>query len=233
MATNSRVRSACDACHKMKVRCTGEVPCEICLNSGNLCFYSYSGRLGRPKGTRNNKGRANDGRTSPQSQTDSEKDTMSNLAKRLSPPRSARSVHQQASRQVQPTSQPQVFSVAEDVATGVPLIDSSEYGEMFEIDAFAANYGGSQRPQGQAGQSLDFSNLYFSDGHDQAFLEQSTQVSGPSKPDSHDSPSGPGPNLASQGTSWLTFYTGSDGGRRTSPESNHAHTCQRLSSDST
>ncbi len=73
----------------------------------------------------------------------------------------------------------------EDVATGVPALDSSEYGEMFEIDMFPENYGESQRPQGQAGQNLDFSNLFFSDERDQAFLEQSTRVSEPSKPNSH------------------------------------------------
>lgn len=186
MATNSRIRSACDACHKMKVRCTGEVPCETCLTSGNLCLYSFSGRLGRPKGTRNdNKRKANDGRTSQQSQTDDEKDIMPSFAERLVSPRSARSGHRQAPNQVRPTSQTQVFSMAEDVATGVPAIDSSEYGEMFEIDTFPANYGESQRPPGQAGQNLDFSNLFFSDGRDQAFLEQSPRVSEPSKPDSH------------------------------------------------
>ena len=76
----------------------------------------------------------------------------------------------------------------EDVATGVPAIDSSEYGEMFEIDTFPANYGESQRPQGQAGQISDFSNLFFSYGRDQAFLGQSTRVSEPSKPDLHNSP---------------------------------------------
>ena len=185
MATNSRVRSACDACHKMKVRCTGEVPCETCLNSGNLCLYSFSGRLGRPKGTRdNNKRRANDGRTYQQSQTDDEKDTMPNFAERLVSPRSARSGHRQAPNHVRQTSQPQVFSMPEDVATGVPATQFSEYGEMFEIDTFSANYGESLRPQGEAGQSLGSPNLFFSDGRDEAFLEQSTRVSEPSKPDS-------------------------------------------------
>lgn len=171
----------------MKVRCNGEVLCEACLNSGNLCIYSYSGRLGRPKRTRNNKGRASDRRNSPQSPTFSEKDeVMPHLAEKLSPHRSARPVNRQASRQEPRTSQPPVFSLPEDVATGVPSIDSSEYGEMFEIDRFAANIGTSQRSQGQAGQILDFSNMFFSDGHDQRLLEQSSQVSRPSEPDTHD-----------------------------------------------
>ena len=72
-----------------------------------------------------------------------------------------------------------MFSIPEDVATGVPAIDCSEYGDMFEIETFPANYRDSQRPQGQTGQNLDFSNLFFSDGRDQAFLEQSTRVSAP------------------------------------------------------
>ena len=74
--------------------------------------------------------------------------------------------------------------MAEDVATGVPAMEFSEYGEMFEIDTFLANYGESQRPQGEAGQNLDSPNLFFLDGRDEAFLEQSTRVSESSKPDS-------------------------------------------------
>ena len=70
----------------------------------------------------------------------------------------------------------------EDIATSVPAIDSSEYGEMFEIDTFPGNYGESQMAQGEAGQNLDFSHLFFSDGRDQTFLDQSTRVSEPSKP---------------------------------------------------
>ena len=48
-----KIRSACDTCHRLKVKCSGHVPCEGCLNSGSSCFYSYSGRLGRPRGTKN------------------------------------------------------------------------------------------------------------------------------------------------------------------------------------
>ena len=177
---NSKIRSACDACHKMKVRCSGDVPCETCLNTGDLCIYSYSGRLGRPKGTRNSKGKTNDGRSSRRSQSSSEKDDQPNTAERLSPPLSARSIHQESTaRQVQAISQSQVFPITEeDVATNaVAPIDSPEYCEMLEIDTFAAaGYGESQRPPGHAVHGLDFSHLLFSDGHDPSFLEQATEV---------------------------------------------------------
>ena len=75
----------------------------------------------------------------------------------------------------------------EDAATIVPTMDSSEYGEMFEIDTFPANYGESQMPQTEGGQNLDFSHLFYSDVRDQTFLDQSTRVSESSKPDSHTS----------------------------------------------
>jgi hypothetical protein len=52
-ATSGKLRSACDSCHRTKVRCSGGVPCETCTIYGNTCFYSYSGRLGRPRGTKN------------------------------------------------------------------------------------------------------------------------------------------------------------------------------------
>ncbi|KAL6719036.1 hypothetical protein ACLMJK_003271 [Lecanora helva] len=174
MATNSRMRSACDACHKMKVRCSGEVPCETCLNSGNLCLYSYTGRLGRPKGTRNQKGRANTERAVLQSPTESGKDIA--RAERSSPPRSARPANSRPqSAQVQQTPRSQEFAMMEDVATSAPPVGTSEYGDMFEIDPFASNFGDASRSQEHAGQNVDFSSLFFSNGQDQAFLNQSTQ----------------------------------------------------------
>jgi hypothetical protein len=48
-----RLRSACDSCHQLKVKCSGSQPCDGCVNSRSLCIYSVSGRLGRPKGTKN------------------------------------------------------------------------------------------------------------------------------------------------------------------------------------
>lgn len=51
MAT--KLRAACDNCHRGKVRCSGHLPCQGCLNTGTLCFFSLSDRLGRPKGTKN------------------------------------------------------------------------------------------------------------------------------------------------------------------------------------
>jgi hypothetical protein len=49
----TKFRSACDRCHYTKVRCSGEMPCQGCLNSQSLCFYSVSSPLGRPRGTKN------------------------------------------------------------------------------------------------------------------------------------------------------------------------------------
>lgn len=50
---STKLRAACDNCHRAKVRCSGQLPCQGCLNTGTLCFFSLSDRLGRPKGTKN------------------------------------------------------------------------------------------------------------------------------------------------------------------------------------
>ncbi|KAK7991957.1 hypothetical protein PG988_000751 [Apiospora saccharicola] len=50
--TSARLRNACDACHRLKRKCTGSMPCENCSLSGSSCFYSVAGRLGRPPGSR-------------------------------------------------------------------------------------------------------------------------------------------------------------------------------------
>ena len=50
---SGKLRHACNECHRMKIRCSGENPCEGCVNSRTTCCYSVSGRLGRPKGTKN------------------------------------------------------------------------------------------------------------------------------------------------------------------------------------
>lgn len=57
----TKFRSACDRCHDTKVRCSGDMPCQACLVSKSLCFYSVSNPLGRPRGTknRNNRQRSN------------------------------------------------------------------------------------------------------------------------------------------------------------------------------
>ncbi len=48
-----RLRTACDTCHQLKVRCSGTMPCKTCANSDSACFYSLASRVGRPKGSRN------------------------------------------------------------------------------------------------------------------------------------------------------------------------------------
>ncbi|KAI1371044.1 hypothetical protein F4677DRAFT_450755 [Hypoxylon crocopeplum] len=50
-----KVRTACDICHKAKMKCSRGNPCMACARSGNQCRYSISNRLGRPpKGTAKN-----------------------------------------------------------------------------------------------------------------------------------------------------------------------------------
>lgn len=50
-----KVRSACDACHGLKMKCSGGEPCTGCARSGQPCIYSEPHRLGRPKGSKNKK----------------------------------------------------------------------------------------------------------------------------------------------------------------------------------
>ncbi|OCK86104.1 hypothetical protein K432DRAFT_438786 [Lepidopterella palustris CBS 459.81] len=51
-----KLRSACDACHSAKIRCSGGgVPCTRCERDGVRCHYSYRANLGKPKGSLNKK----------------------------------------------------------------------------------------------------------------------------------------------------------------------------------
>lgn len=51
-----RLRSACDNCHLAKIRCTGAgSPCPRCIKDDIPCRYSYTAKLGKPKGSRNKK----------------------------------------------------------------------------------------------------------------------------------------------------------------------------------
>ncbi|KJZ72344.1 hypothetical protein HIM_08270 [Hirsutella minnesotensis 3608] len=47
------LRSACDFCHKSKVKCDGSKPCSGCQRAQLRCNYSSSRRTGRPRGARN------------------------------------------------------------------------------------------------------------------------------------------------------------------------------------
>ncbi|KAF2815497.1 uncharacterized protein BDZ99DRAFT_567329 [Mytilinidion resinicola] len=51
-----KLRSACDACHSAKIRCSGgAVPCTRCERDGVQCHYSFRANLGKPKGSLNKK----------------------------------------------------------------------------------------------------------------------------------------------------------------------------------
>ncbi|KAI0423786.1 hypothetical protein F5Y09DRAFT_336304 [Xylaria sp. FL1042] len=51
MPSLPRLRSACDACHQLKIKCSGTVPCNTCTDAGQACLYSMSNRRGRPPAT--------------------------------------------------------------------------------------------------------------------------------------------------------------------------------------
>lgn len=50
-----KLRSACDSCHRAKVRCSGGLPCARCREFATNCVYSTSARTGKPKGSRSRK----------------------------------------------------------------------------------------------------------------------------------------------------------------------------------
>jgi hypothetical protein len=50
-----KLRSACNACHEVKLKCPGGQPCSRCRNKQTECVYSYAARIGKPKGSRNKK----------------------------------------------------------------------------------------------------------------------------------------------------------------------------------
>ncbi|KAF5585636.1 Zn(2)-C6 fungal-type DNA-binding domain-containing protein [Fusarium pseudocircinatum] len=51
--TANRSRSACDACRRSKIKCSGGNPCSTCRWSQTRCHYTPGRRLGRPKGSKN------------------------------------------------------------------------------------------------------------------------------------------------------------------------------------
>ncbi|KAH7355888.1 hypothetical protein BKA66DRAFT_474401 [Pyrenochaeta sp. MPI-SDFR-AT-0127] len=51
--STARLRSACNACHEAKTKCSGGVTCFACQLAGLQCNYSRISRLGRPKGSKN------------------------------------------------------------------------------------------------------------------------------------------------------------------------------------
>ncbi|CZT24745.1 uncharacterized protein RCC_10473 [Ramularia collo-cygni] len=56
-AKRQKVTRACDSCKSRKRRCTGDLPCRVCLNSGASCTYlaSYTrGRFVRPQSVGDN-----------------------------------------------------------------------------------------------------------------------------------------------------------------------------------
>ncbi|RAL12638.1 uncharacterized protein BO97DRAFT_451197 [Aspergillus homomorphus CBS 101889] len=52
-AASRKIRSACDSCHNMKMKCSGGQPCMTCKRYKHTCTYSAPNRIGRPKGSKN------------------------------------------------------------------------------------------------------------------------------------------------------------------------------------
>lgn len=55
LAFPKKLRSACNACNEVKLRCTGTQPCSRCKSRNMECVYSYAARTGKPKGSKNKK----------------------------------------------------------------------------------------------------------------------------------------------------------------------------------
>ena len=52
-APTTNLRSACDRCHQAKIKCSTDMPCDNCAESGDQCCYSVSNKPGRPRGAKN------------------------------------------------------------------------------------------------------------------------------------------------------------------------------------
>lgn len=74
-----RLRNACDQCHQLKRKCSGDLPCENCSlsNCGDLCLYRPANRLGRPRGSRNRQ------KSSTHSRTNSKQNQVADSQRKL------------------------------------------------------------------------------------------------------------------------------------------------------
>ncbi|KAI1407384.1 hypothetical protein F5Y13DRAFT_174970 [Hypoxylon sp. FL1857] len=89
-----RLRSACDSCHKSKIRCSGGNPCLTCLISKGRCAYSLGNRLGRPKGSKNKRAVRNESK-SKRDETREDKDGNNSGGCRGPDPEQRQGQHQQ------------------------------------------------------------------------------------------------------------------------------------------
>ena len=173
MPNNSKIRSACDACHRMKVRCTGDVPCEGCLNSRNLCFYSYSGRLGRPKGTKNRKRKPDEEGASPTS-SEREKGPRSQSPQGPLPQQSTEHFEPQQKLQSHPATP--TFSMADCYPTGMSSASSTILDPMMDTNAFTMHGTKSQSQSSLDKGQFDFSDFFNAEADTQSFLDPSLKV---------------------------------------------------------
>ncbi|KAF2639739.1 hypothetical protein P280DRAFT_470361 [Massarina eburnea CBS 473.64] len=119
---STKFRSACDRCHDAKVRCSGDMPCQGCIVSKNLCFYSVSSVLGRPRGTKNKTSRRRAATsTASDGQTTSNADGGGATAKRPSSQRPM--VRRRRTKETR--SEPDLTSMATSRESEVPSLPNS------------------------------------------------------------------------------------------------------------
>ncbi|RYP74299.1 hypothetical protein DL769_004043 [Monosporascus sp. CRB-8-3] len=75
---SGRLRSACDACHRAKTRCSGTSPCLSCQVSQTRCTYSPGIQPGRPKGSKNKRTLLLDKERNNEHTTETREDTSKN-----------------------------------------------------------------------------------------------------------------------------------------------------------
>lgn len=97
-----RTRSACDACHQSKIRCSGGNPCISCSVSDSPCNYSAISRLGRPKGSRNKRTLVNQASEGGHNNADSEVSEAYSNGRPLRTPGQSYSMKRQVHREDMP-----------------------------------------------------------------------------------------------------------------------------------
>ena len=149
-----KIRSACDTCHRLKVKCSGHVPCQGCLNSGSSCFYSYSGRLGRPRGTKNRRPTGN-ADTIIGIALEAEKEASSGHDL---PPQTSDQYRMHPSGHLQ---QPSVHQVLDDCGSSDNLASSALFDNILDDRASGSTFAfnDSRQRRGWDGRGLDFTEF--------------------------------------------------------------------------
>ena len=149
-----RIRSACDTCHRLKIKCSGHVPCGGCLNSGSSCFYGYSGRLGRQRGTKNRRPAGSEGTNTGNAQ-EAEKEVS---CAQHSPSRPSDQLKIQTSGHLQ---QPSVHQIMDDFVSSDALGSFALFDSMLNegTSGNTISFNDSPQQRGWDGRSFDFAEF--------------------------------------------------------------------------